>query len=353
MIGWVSGQNSMVRQIGNSIFERDIDPKSSWLSPNFQIENPPFDQVEIQLTSWCNRSCEFCPSGTFEVPKDFMNMETAKRIVDQLEPLDFSGIIGLHLICEPLLHIKFEEIVRQFRSRLPKAYIRIESNGDVLDKDFSKLIDYFDAGLNEILINSYDSRQQRNERNEKILSLHNSHRDIWYHNMWMSPPPGPREKWKYVLLRDFYEDNYSLRNWAGHVGMHRRDKIVFPLPMSCSRPFTRIHINYLGQVLLCNNDWKFEKIMGDVLTESLMDVWNSSEFLNTYRPRLLEKNRDMDLCRTCDAGVPWVKEPTFSNADSFTVFRSLIKGTSNFIVDLRSRYTWVLPTIKRKLSVNK
>jgi MoaA/NifB/PqqE/SkfB family radical SAM enzyme len=305
-----------------------LDPNSFWLKPHFETLSPGFDQVEIQLTSWCNRSCSFCPSGTFPVPKQMMEWEVVDRIIGQLEPLHFSGTIGLHLMSEPLLHRKFAEIVAEFRARLPGTFIRIESNGDAIENRMEKLLEYFDAGLNEILINCYDSPEQRGRRNEALLALARENDSLWYWNDRMENPKGPRHAWRSIRLRDFYESGFSLRNWGGHVELQRPDQLSFPLPLSCDRPFQRVHVNYKGQVILCNNDWKFEVTAGDLMKEDFEDVWNSAVFTEHYRPRLLRCNRGMKLCESCDNGVPWVKTPPISPARKKT---SLLERLGNRI----------------------
>ncbi len=279
-----------------------IPPDSDWLSPPYRADDPPFDQVEIQAVSWCNRSCDFCPSGTFPVDKTFISAATIERIITQLVPLEFAGTIGLHLMCEPLLHKRLEEIVKEFRSRLPKVFIRIESNGDALDKNFDRLIGLCDSGLNEILINCYDGTEQFEFRNRRILDLVRRNPDLWYRNRWLAFPEGPRKNWRVVGMRAL-SPAFSLRNWAGHVGTQSPHRIDFPLPLSCARPFRRIHVNVKGEAVLCNCDWKSQVVAGDLGTQSIGEVWNAP-VMKQYRRRLLNRDRDMPLCRTCDAGVP-------------------------------------------------
>jgi iron-sulfur cluster protein/radical SAM family protein len=266
---------------------------------------PPdrFSELELQICSMCNRSCSFCPANTFPTARAFMSDTTIDRIVSEMEKIGFSGRVGLHLMCEPLLNKKFADILKVFRLRLPGVYLRIESNGDPL-KDFSKLATYFDAGLNEILVNCYDSPEQFEARNGRILELVRHRPDIWYKNQHLgSPKHLPRREWKVVRLRDFHRRDLVLRNWAGHVPTRRKDAPVFPLALPCERPFQRIHVNYLGQVVLCNNDWKSEVIFGDFNHQTLEEILSSPVRMQ-YCASLARANRDLHLCRTCDNWLP-------------------------------------------------
>jgi len=268
-----------------------------WVAPE------RFSELELQISSLCNRSCSFCPSGNFPVPRAFMTMETVERIVSAVEPIGFSGTVGFHLMCEPLLNKRFPEILAIFRARLPGTYLRIETNGDPI-RDFGKLAEYFDAGLNEILINCYDSVEQFEERNGKLLELERRVPDIWYANRHLGMPgKGPKSHWKVVRLRDFHRDDLELRNWGGHIDSQHSTVPVLPLEQPCERPFQRLHINYLGEVVLCNNDWKHEVVFGNFNESSLDEILNSP-LRRACCERLARSDRNQHLCRTCDYWFP-------------------------------------------------
>ncbi len=302
---------------------------------NYIIKPEDLDQVEIQVASWCNRTCDFCPSGNFPIPKERMSMESVERIIAELERFSFSGTIGLHLMCEPLLHNKIAEIITLFRQRLPDVFIRLESNGDALNK-MERLGTLFDCGLNEALINCYDSQEQFEERNRKLLELHPSGGPIWYWNHWQRFPVTPKKKWRLVRLRAFYEAGFTLSSWAGLVELANPKEEPFPLSLPCSRPTKRLHLNYLGEVLVCNMDWKNEVIVGNLIKQSLEEVINSPILLN-YRYHLDNRNRDHPLCKRCDSGSAKEVEPGYPPSDGW--------------VEWRSRWFDLTRRIRRKLSM--
>lgn len=284
---------------------------------------PDIAEVELQIASWCNRSCSFCPSGTFPVPRAFMEFDLAQSLVAQLKERDFAGTVGFHLICEPLLNKRLGDFISLFRQELPGTFLRLESNGDAL-KDFETLHGLFERGLNEILINCYESTEQFKKRNREIIDLTKRHPEIWYRNLYKCNPPGPRSGWKVVRLRDFHDPTKATRTWGGLVEIANPAATceAFPLRLGCSRPFKRLHVNYLGQAILCNNDWKFEVVCGDLKTQSLGEVWGS-ETLVRCRERLERRDRDMPLCCKCDQGLPGgeIDEP---NADGQVALRHFI-----------------------------
>ena len=62
-----------------------------------------------------------------------MSVELARNIAEQLESLEFHGIVNISGTGEPLLTKHIVDIVKEFGDR--NLHIEIVTNGDVLDKD--------------------------------------------------------------------------------------------------------------------------------------------------------------------------------------------------------------------------
>ena len=119
---------------------------------------PLFTRMQIQTVSWCNRSCAFCPSGKFPVEKVFMPVEVYRRVIDQLQRLTFAGRISPYLMNESFLDKRLPDLIAYTRAHCPASWIAINTNGDVLsDVLLGRL---FDAGLNSLDVNAYDSPTQ-------------------------------------------------------------------------------------------------------------------------------------------------------------------------------------------------
>ncbi|MGE5506093.1 MAG: radical SAM/SPASM domain-containing protein [Actinomycetota bacterium] len=280
---------------------------------------PAFKEIELQVTSWCNRSCTFCAASRLELPKQLMSMETAERIAGQLADIGFEGTIGLHLMCEPLLHKRFEDIVALFRAAAPKAFIRIDTNGDPL-KSMERLHACFEAGLNEVEINCYDSAEQFAQRNDGLRRLVQDHPGIWYWNASHTYPSTPRHTWRFIKMRAFWTGGFDLRNWAGLVPGAHDDELSFPLQLPCSRVTLRMHVNYLGQVILCNNDWTYAHVAADLNTQDILDAW-AAPMLEEYRARLTQRDRSLSPCDRCDDGYPRSREPGCPPSDGLVKVR--------------------------------
>ena len=268
---------------------------------------PLFSRIQIQTVSWCNRSCAFCPSGKFPVEKTFMTIEVYHRIIDQLHDLDFDGRISPYLMNEPLLDKRLPELIAYTRERCPRSWIAINSNGDALSEDLACRL--FDAGLNSLDVNAYDSSTQYQAY--VALAEHVVARRtgvtcrVGYSDPDFNGVGLPRDS-KIIHCRDmaFWEPQFldkqaipDLQNRSGNVPGANR--LAEPLALGCPRPFQQMYINYHGVAVLCCNDWRFEVIMGDTATATLPEIWNNTRY-QAYRRNLQRRNRAMPLCKTCD-----------------------------------------------------
>ena len=109
--------------------------------------------IEIEVFSFCNRKCWFCPNSYIDRKSDTVLLpETAYlSILDQLSEIDYDQEITYSRYNEPLS--KKEIILKrisQAREYLPKAKLRTNTNGDYISLDYIHQLR--DAGLNELFI---------------------------------------------------------------------------------------------------------------------------------------------------------------------------------------------------------
>jgi len=268
---------------------------------------PLFTRIQIQTVSWCNRSCAFCPSGKFPVEKTFMPVEVYHRIIDQLCKLDFDGRISPYLMNEPLLDKRLPELIAYTRERCPRSWIAINSNGDALSEDLACRL--FDAGLNSLDVNAYDSSTQYQAYvtlAEHVVARRSAVTcQVGYSDPTFNGAGMPRSS-KIIHCRDmaFWEPRFlskqatpDLQNRSGNVPGSRR--LTEPLALGCPRPFEQMYLNYRGVAVLCCNDWRFEVTMGDTATSTLAEIWHNARY-QAYRHHLQQNSRAMPLCDTCD-----------------------------------------------------
>jgi radical SAM protein with 4Fe4S-binding SPASM domain len=268
---------------------------------------PLFTRIQIQTVSWCNRSCVFCPSGKFPIDKVFMSLDIYHRIINQLQAINYAGRISPYLMNESLLDKRLPELLAYTRAHCPESWIAINTNGDALSEALLERL--FDAGLNSLDVNAYDSPVQHTKHVELATRFTARHRDITFRTGYSNPffqgDNIPRST-KLLNCRDmsFWEPRFlariatpDMQNRSGNIPGARQ--VTAPLPLGCQRPSQQMYVNYRGEAVLCCNDWRAEVVMGDTAQATLAEIWMNDKY-QRYRHNLQQKNRAMPLCDTCD-----------------------------------------------------
>ena len=89
-----------------------------------------FKIVFLELTNACNFSCTFCAKHKMSRPVGFMDAALAMRILKQLGEHELTKRVAFHVMGEPLLHPRFDEILAQAHSMGLKVVIN--TNGSLL-----------------------------------------------------------------------------------------------------------------------------------------------------------------------------------------------------------------------------
>ncbi len=273
-----------------------------------------FNMIAIETASLCNRHCVFCPNHTTARPDELMPMEMIERIISQLEEINYAGCITWYLYNEPLRDKRLLDIIRSVDARLPRTCQSINTNGDYLKRP-EQLKALFDAGLRQVVINVYSAQDGVGTPTQQARGIAQAKEradrfEGWIRDLGLEPkgsmythvPRGSRYakvERKYGLQEGSKKiGSFEMQNRSGNI-KHFQAELEEPLPKMCVRPFRFLNVNWKGDVILCCNDYHADIKFGNVMEESLVDIWNSERF-NAYRVALLNKDRDIAFCRGCD-----------------------------------------------------
>ena len=237
--------------------------------------------VELSLIDVCNRKCEFCPKSDEDVAPDTyksMNRIIIDKIHDQLAEIKFSGIVSLCGYGEPLLHKDINYIVKKLSN---VAKVEIITNGDVLT---SKILqELYLSNASKVLVSMYDGPEQI-EKFKEIARQANVPDEIFV----------LRDRW-YDEQNDF---GVKLTNRAGTIKVGKQEDIS--KNKYCYYPTYQFLIDWNGNVFLCPQDWQRRVTMGNMMQESISEIW-SGKILSNYRKNLLLGKRCSNPCTKCNA----------------------------------------------------
>ena len=237
--------------------------------------------VELSLIDVCNRKCIFCPKSDEKVAPDTYQKMTRKiidEIHDQLLEIHFKGTISLCGYGEPLLHKDITYIVKKLSN---VSNVEIITNGDVLSS--KRLQDLYISDVSKVLVSMYDGPNQI-EKFKSMTKQANVPEDL-------------------VILRDRWYDKYNdfgvkLTNRAGTIETGDQEKIG--KYKNCFYPTYQLLIDWNGNVYLCPQDWQRKVSMGNVMQETIFNIW-TGKTLTSFRKNLLAGHRCSNPCSDCNA----------------------------------------------------
>lgn len=109
-----------------------------------KIENP-WSLVLIELTSFCNFNCSFCPSGSMNRKKSVMKRELWEKIICEISKKKMAPKVQFHLLGEPLLNKNVFDAIKLANNL--GLFVSLYTNGLLLKKDIAiKLLNSLKKG---------------------------------------------------------------------------------------------------------------------------------------------------------------------------------------------------------------
>jgi radical SAM protein with 4Fe4S-binding SPASM domain len=251
-------------------------------------------KIELNTTEICNRTCSFCPRGNPEVygnSKNHMSLDTVKKIADDLNDINYSELISFVGFGEPFLYKHLFESISIFRKKLPNINcLRVITNGDFLYKNKIKTL--YEAGCNSLVISMYDK-----DISQDVLKLIPS-------NIKME-----------IIFKHAYSDKFEIK-LVNRTDIMLGKEININRP--CFLPYYKMFFDWNGDVIVCSNDWGRQGKVGNVLQNSIENIWNN-QLYSEYRKHLMYGRRsDLTPCKFCNI------DGTIEGEDSVTAFRNAI-----------------------------
>ncbi len=262
--------------------KKNLERRSQSVDIAYLHEGVPMPTwVELSLIDVCNRKCVFCPKSDPKIAPDTyqrMSRGIIDKIHDQLLEINFKGTISLCGYGEPLLHKDIGYIVKKL-SNVSK--VEVITNGDVLSS--KRLQELYISDVSKVLVSMYDGPEQISKFQEMTRKA-NVPEDM-------------------VILRDRWYDKHNdfgvkLTNRAGTISVGEQE--IIGKYSKCFYPTYQFLIDWNGDVFLCPQDWQRRVSMGNMMQQSILEVW-TGKILTEFRKNLLDGKRCANPCKTCNA----------------------------------------------------
>lgn len=235
-----------------------------------------FRNVEIEVNNYCNRKCGYCPNSKSIVGKKEMSVEVYHKVIERLVDINFSGRMSYHFYNEPLLFSNLLEFIRYSQEKLPWVRKVLYSNGDNLTKGL--LYELFDVGIDFFVITNHNP--------ESSIEEHSFYKV--YHEL----PEEMKNNLEYLTNSDLLLTNRG--------GALECDNKVDEGVKACRIPDSLIVIDVEGNVIPCYEDYYRTLVMGNVMNESLYDIWDNEDYQKMRNFLRHGKRKKYVVCKKCN-----------------------------------------------------
>jgi len=285
--------------------------------------------MRLEASSLCNLKCMYCPTGTkYDSARGKMSMEVFGRIVEEIRSYNKVDVVVLYHGGESFLNKNIFRMIRTLKSigiRLVKA----NTNGMLFNDEM--LTEVIDSGLDSITFSIDGLSPQENDRIrrgadyfriantiKRLIALkremYSETPEIRIANVQVPEEEtirsGKEVSTPQYLLNDFAEfkdeimfEQYYTYKWPGYecsdeyVVIEPPAAVGFEPSNYCDHIVQLITFRWNGDVVPCCYDITSEYIIGNIMTESLDEIWNNNRY-KELRKSIYERNY-MPMCNTC------------------------------------------------------
>lgn len=266
--------------------------------------------IDIELSDACNLKCKMCAHGIgIATPVGFMERNLVFRLVQECAEL------GVHSIKfnwrgEAALNPILPEAVALAKA---KGILEVQINTNGLPKKQNIYIECADAGIDRIIFSvdgfsaqSYESIRIGGDYQQLIKNIQGL-------LQWKKDKDKKKPLVRVQMVRTT-GNNHEVENFVHHwqllvddvrisdvmdrgqgSGLEVGDSITVGR-RRCPQPFQRLVIARDGRVSPCCADWDQKYIVGNVLHESLLSIWNGDRMA---RMREVQDRVDLDKVSIC------------------------------------------------------
>lgn len=275
--------------------------------------------LNVEPTNACNAKCCYCPNG--EVVKNqgvsFLKINDFKKIIDQIKSHKLV-MLNLHKDGEPLLHKKLPDMVEYAKEKNVAEVIHLNTNGIMINTMIGRGI--IERGIDDITVSvdaANENTYQRlkgipgldklNESIEKAINYRDKIKSSTKIRVKIMEFDGVDqgeidlfyEKWS--VISDEVQVT-GIHNWGGAIDVNVTDeKTEHRYP--CALLWYMLAISSNGTVSVCNVDWDYSGVVGNIHSQNIQEIWNSESIKNIRRAHLKGEWDCPSVCREC---VVWV-----------------------------------------------
>jgi radical SAM protein with 4Fe4S-binding SPASM domain len=290
----------------------------------------PFPHVlRIEPASKCNLACSHCPTGTVDMIRSIMKPDVMERAMSQLEKYkELVRVVVLYHGGEPFLNKRFFEMLRRVKAA-GIGHVKIDTNAMLMtDKIIEGVVR---DGLDLIVFSTDGDSPAMNDfirRNSKYETIVRNIKKLLDHKRKVGakspavkianarfidpstyrgglPEPSPHllEEFKDYLDEVDIVSHWIIR-WP-HLPVEEEwyETVFDPYDTRgdqsyCDHVHHTMTVRWNGDVVACCYDLTSELLLGNIMQDDLVDIWNGERYLQLRQS--LATKKYVPTCENCN-----------------------------------------------------
>lgn len=278
--------------------------------------------VEIEISSLCNRHCSYCPQCKIDRKRELLPFDIFEKIMYELKEINYSGGLAFHQYNEPLLEFEYLCKCISFSRKVnPNIRLELYTNGDLLTK--KKYRKLKKLGVNRLVVTCHLNSDEKWSKKlaytkvKAMLKKLNIHSNIEIKNSSVEKKESnllnfifklkefgydaiKKYPFKLQIRSSDYNNNGSTRIdildsvKASHIEDNSRTYYCYSL-------LHGIHVSYKGNVFMCcdcceDTEMAKKYVIGSVYNEKIYDLFaRKSSLVQDY----MDENERLGICKNC------------------------------------------------------
>ncbi len=277
--------------------------------------------LNVEPTNACNLRCTCCPREKTVLHQgvNYLPIETFKKIIDEAAQYGRLIMLNLHKDGEPLLHKQLPDMVAYAKKRNVSDLIHLNTNGTLLNSLIGKRL--LEVGIDDITISidaaypeTYSNLKQSQNFDQLTKGIESF---IEYRNkigasttirvkimeldqITIEEIEAFHGRWE--GLADEVQVT-GVHNWSGAISNLTVTDETTPNRYPCGLLWYALAVNSNGDVSVCNVDWDYSGVVGNVYKKSLHNIWTDIPMRKIRRAHLSSQWNCISVCNQC---VVWV-----------------------------------------------
>jgi len=285
-------------------------------SVNMRSKHPRIKNIMVEPTNACNLNCFMCNAKDSTRKKGFMSMDVFNRILKEAALLSVSNLV-MHTVGESLSHPKIIDMIKM--AKKAGFSVRLSSNGMLLNPDFSRDIvksglDQFRFSIEGATKKTYESIRQGADFGtlldnvttfKKLRDKRGKAPNITIGSIVMKETEPELETF-YKLFSPLVDsiEFTRLGNQGGQVdkafSASSVDSAAFTgARYPCKLLWSTTVILWNGDVSCCCIDFDGKLIVGNIMNESLKNIWTSDGYEKFRMLHKTKRQNEMNMCGSC------------------------------------------------------